>query len=99
MRLFADYSQFPDSWVSFVHTCRPNMQDRERLETLITMAASDLATSVASSGHTYAMTAAASSLTPIAGLSELYFGLSQVSPTKATRVVVRLNMVLLMQAN
>lgn len=55
------------------------MQDRERLETLVAMAASNMAISVPSSGHFFAMTAAASSLTPLAGLAELYSGLSQVS--------------------
>lgn len=43
------------------------------------MAASSLSVAVADSGHTFAMTAAASSLSPAAMLSETFGGISQVS--------------------
>ena len=42
------------------------------------MSASSLAMSVADNGHAYAMTAASSTLSPAAQLSETYGGLSQV---------------------
>lgn len=57
---------------------RPTLNDLERLRTLINMLASDLAMSVAHSGHLYAMALASSSLSPAAHLSEQFSGLSQV---------------------
>ena len=46
------------------------------------MLASDLAMSVAHSGHLYAMALAASSLSPATHLSEQFSGLSQVCVTR-----------------
>ncbi|KAK3738451.1 hypothetical protein QZH41_017087, partial [Actinostola sp. cb2023] len=57
---------------------RPTLDDQDRLRTLINMIASDLANSIAHSGHSYAMSLASSSLTPAAKLGELFGGLSQV---------------------
>ena len=55
-----------------------NLQDENRLRTLISMMASSLSMDVANSGHSFAVSAAAASLTPTAQFSELYDGLSQV---------------------
>ncbi|XP_048577548.1 presequence protease, mitochondrial isoform X1 [Nematostella vectensis] len=56
----------------------PRFKDQERLRTLINMLASDLASSIAQSGHSYAVSLASSSLTPAARLDEVLGGLSQV---------------------
>ncbi|XP_065057689.1 presequence protease, mitochondrial-like [Rhopilema esculentum] len=56
----------------------PNLKNLDRLRTLINSIASDLAMSVADSGHAYAMAVAASQLTPVAKYSELFGGMSQV---------------------
>ena len=45
------------------------------------MSASALAMSVADSGHTYAMSAAAATMNPAAELAEIFGGLTQVSIT------------------
>ncbi len=67
---------------------RPNLSDVERLSTLVKMSASSLASNVASSGHSYAMTAAASGLFPSCQLGELFSGMTQVSGAKYTLYVV-----------
>lgn len=56
----------------------PQFDNPDRLRTLINSYASDLAMSVAQSGHMYAMAAAAKNLTPSAQIAELFGGLSQV---------------------
>ncbi|XP_041378980.1 LOW QUALITY PROTEIN: presequence protease, mitochondrial-like [Gigantopelta aegis] len=58
---------------------RPRLQDEERLCALIAMSASALAMSVADNGHTYAMSAAAATMTPAAELAEILAGLTQES--------------------
>ena len=63
--------------------CRPSFHDVDRLRTLINSLATDLAMSIADSGHAYAMTTAASSLTPASRFGELFSGLSQVSTVLA----------------
>ncbi|XP_076452447.1 presequence protease, mitochondrial-like isoform X2 [Babylonia areolata] len=60
----------------------PDFSDRDRLTTLIGQSASDLASSVPQAGHHYAMSYAASSLSPAAALTELFGGMSQVSLMK-----------------
>ncbi|XP_072033741.1 presequence protease, mitochondrial-like isoform X2 [Amphiura filiformis] len=58
---------------------RPTMSDNDRLSTLVRMSASDLAMSLANSGHAYAMKGASSSLTPVARLKQLMGGMTQVT--------------------
>lgn len=55
----------------------PNLTDLERLKVLVNMAASNLATSISNSGHSFAISAAASGLSPSAALSEIFGGLTQ----------------------
>ena len=57
---------------------RPNLSDLDRLRTLINSIASDMAMSIADSGHAYAISSAASSLTPAGRFGELFGGISQV---------------------
>lgn len=61
---------------------RPDLKDSARLQTLIRMSASDLASELANAGHSFAMTHSASSLTPAAKLSEMFDGMTQVSVMK-----------------
>lgn len=75
------YSDSP----SFVY--RADLKDKDRLTTLIRMTASDLAMSLANSGHKYAMTHASSSLTPAAQRSEQFTGLTQVTSDPVVPVV------------
>ena len=70
--------------ICFVFLGRPTLHDTDRLRTLINMLASDLAMSIAYSGHSYATTMAASSLTPAGQLSEVLSGLTQVSTATST---------------
>ncbi len=63
---------------SYTCTCSPNLSDYKRLSTLVKMSASSLTSSVASYGHSFAMTAAASELSPSAKLNELFSGMTQV---------------------
>lgn len=56
----------------------PNLNNPDRLRTLINAYANDLAMSVQQSGHIYAMAAASRSLSPAAQQAELFGGLSQV---------------------
>jgi len=60
----------------------PCFEDVERLRTLVTARANELAMSVPQAGHAYAMTASAASLSPSAGLKELFGGFTQVSHMK-----------------
>ena len=59
--------------------CSPNLTSLERLRTLVDMYASNMATSIADSGHLYAMMSSASSLSPAAQLSETFNGMTQVT--------------------
>ncbi|XP_064598150.1 presequence protease, mitochondrial-like [Liolophura sinensis] len=65
---------------------RPNLhgspKNMERLTTLIRMSASELAASLSGSGHAYAMTHSASTLTAASKLREQFSGISQVSLMK-----------------
>ena len=54
----------------------------DRLHTLIDMFASNMATSIADSGHVLAMLASASNLTPAARYAELFNGMTQVNTEK-----------------
>ena len=62
--------------ITFSHS--PNLQDRERLQTLVNMAATNMAMSIANAGHSFAMAASARDLSPAARLSELFGGITQV---------------------
>ena len=65
--------------LSFLLICTsPTLNNPDRLRTLINSLANDLAMSVPQSGHMYAMSAAAKSLSPAAQQAELFSGLSQV---------------------
>ncbi len=55
-----------------------DMSDSSRFTTLVMMCASELASSLADQGHSYAMSHAASSLSPQAALSEQLGGITQV---------------------
>lgn len=75
-------------YVSYVHDriksdlfylCRSNLTNLDRLHTLVDMFASNLATSIADSGHVLAMLASASNLTPAARYAELFNGMTQVN--------------------
>jgi len=57
----------------------PNLQDQERLQTLVNMAATNMAMSIANAGHSFAMAASARDLSPAAHLSELFGGITQVN--------------------
>ena len=62
--------------ITFSHS--PNLQDQERLQTLVNMAATNMAMSIANAGHSFAMAASARDLSPAAHLSELFGGITQV---------------------
>ena len=64
--------------ITFFHS--PNLQDQERLQTLVNMAATNMAMSIANAGHSFAMAASARDLSPAAHLSELFGGITQVWP-------------------
>lgn len=57
----------------------PNFDDEERLRVLVMMSAQELANGISYSGHMYAMTRAARSLTPTADLQETFGGMDQAS--------------------
>lgn len=59
----------------------PNFKDEERLRVLVMMSAQELANGISYSGHMYAMTRAARSLTPTADLQETFGGMDQASLT------------------
>ena len=56
----------------------PDLQDLERLETLVKMAANNMALSVADSGHKFAMSASAAPIAPTSMLAEMFDGMQQV---------------------
>uniref|UniRef100_A0A4W5QMC7 Pitrilysin metalloproteinase 1 n=1 Tax=Hucho hucho TaxID=62062 RepID=A0A4W5QMC7_9TELE len=56
----------------------PHFDDEERLRVLVMMSAQELANGISYSGHMYAMTRAARSLTPIGELQETFGGMEQV---------------------
>ena len=56
----------------------PDFTDRSRLTTLIQMCASELASSVADSGNSYAVMSSASALNPAAAIKEQFDGITQV---------------------
>ncbi|KAK3104887.1 hypothetical protein FSP39_012452 [Pinctada imbricata] len=63
--------------------CRSNIRDIERLRTLIQGEAANLASSITSAGHSYAMTHSASKLTQAAKIKEMYDGMTQVATMKS----------------
>ncbi|XP_029657289.2 presequence protease, mitochondrial [Octopus sinensis] len=69
-----------DLWQNVIS--RPNFSDKDRLKTLIRMIASDMASSLPSSGHMYAMGQASSTLSPSAQWKELFSGVTQVNMMK-----------------
>lgn len=56
----------------------PRFDDEERLRVLVMMSAQELANGISYSGHMYAMTRAARSLSPAADLQETFGGMEQV---------------------
>ncbi|CAB1317583.1 unnamed protein product, partial [Coregonus sp. 'balchen'] len=56
----------------------PHFDDEERLRVLVMMSAQELANGISYSGHMYAMTRAARSLTPTGELQETFGGMEQV---------------------
>ncbi|XP_071232100.1 presequence protease, mitochondrial-like [Salvelinus alpinus] len=56
----------------------PHFDDEERLRVLVMMSAQELANGISYSGHMYAMTRAARSLTPTGELQEIFGGMEQV---------------------
>uniref|UniRef100_A0A8B9HFI3 Pitrilysin metallopeptidase 1 n=1 Tax=Astyanax mexicanus TaxID=7994 RepID=A0A8B9HFI3_ASTMX len=56
----------------------PHFDDEERLRVLVMMAAQELSNGISYSGHLYAMTRAARTLTPSADLQETFSGMDQV---------------------
>uniref|UniRef100_A0A3B4CUM0 Presequence protease, mitochondrial n=1 Tax=Pygocentrus nattereri TaxID=42514 RepID=A0A3B4CUM0_PYGNA len=56
----------------------PHFDDEERLRVLVMMSAQELSNGISYSGHVYAMTRAARSLTPAADLQETFGGMDQV---------------------
>ncbi|TRY56080.1 hypothetical protein DNTS_017927 [Danionella cerebrum] len=56
----------------------PRFDDEERLRVLVMMSAQELSNGISYSGHMYAMTRAARSLTPTADLQETFAGMEQV---------------------
>ena len=61
-----------------IHVCSPDLQDLERLETLVKMAANSMALSVADGGHKYAISASSSPIAPTSMLAEMFDGMQQV---------------------
>ena len=65
------------------HVClssvRLDLSDHQRLQTLVSMSAAELASSMSGSGHVIAMTHAARGLVPSADLRETLGGISQVN--------------------
>lgn len=57
----------------------PRFDDEERLRVLVMMSAQELANGISYSGHMYAMTRAARSLSPTADLQETFDGMEQVA--------------------
>ncbi|XP_026887832.2 presequence protease, mitochondrial isoform X1 [Electrophorus electricus] len=64
-------------WSDIFNSSR--FDDEERLRVLVMMAAQELSNGISSSGHMYAMTRAARSLTPTANLQETFSGMTQVT--------------------
>ena len=56
----------------------PDLQDLERLKTLVKMAANNMALIVADSGHKFAMSASTASIAPTGMLAEMFDGMQQV---------------------
>ena len=72
--------------ITFSHS--PNLQDQERLQTLVNMAATNMAMSIANAGHSFAMAASARDLSPAAHLSELFGGITQVWPLVVVKLLI-----------
>lgn len=72
----------------------PHFNDEERLRVLVMMSAQELANGISFSGHSYAMTRAARSLTPTAELQETFSGMDQVKFMKRIAEMADLTSVL-----
>lgn len=75
-----NFDKMLELWTEVISA--PNFSDHNRLTTLIRMSASDMAASLAGSGHRYAMTHSASTLTPLAKWNEVFSGVTQVNMMK-----------------
>ncbi|XP_071943029.1 presequence protease, mitochondrial-like isoform X2 [Antedon mediterranea] len=73
---------------------RPKLEDVDRFTTLVRMNASDLAMSLSNSGHSYAMSAAQSHLSPVSHFNEILGGMKQVMFLKSIAELKDLNPVL-----
>ncbi|XP_033114780.1 presequence protease, mitochondrial-like [Anneissia japonica] len=62
---------------------RPKLDDVDRFTTLVRMNASDLAMSLSNMGHSFAMSAAQSNITPVGHFSEIMSGMMQVKFLKS----------------
>ncbi|BFZ21931.1 hypothetical protein BsWGS_24970 [Bradybaena similaris] len=69
-----------DLWSNIINS--PDFMDMNRLSTLIRMSASELASSLSDSGHQYALSSSASTLSTVNKIQELFFGYSQVRTMK-----------------
>lgn len=67
-------------WTDIFNGAR--LSDADRLRTLVSETASELAANLPGSGHVYAMTRAASTLNPLAALKETFQGLDQIKIMK-----------------
>ncbi|CAM4587891.1 unnamed protein product [Leuciscus chuanchicus] len=72
----------------------PRFDDEERLRVLVMMSAQELSNGISYSGHMYAMTRAARSLTPTADLQETFSGMDQVKFMKRIAEMTDLTSVL-----
>lgn len=72
----------------------PHFDDEERLRVLVMMSAQELANGISYSGHMYAMSRAARSLSPAADLQEVFGGMDQVKFMKRVAEMTDLTPVL-----
>uniref|UniRef100_A0A673M937 Presequence protease, mitochondrial n=1 Tax=Sinocyclocheilus rhinocerous TaxID=307959 RepID=A0A673M937_9TELE len=72
----------------------PRFDDEQRLRVLVMMSAQELSNGISYSGHMYAMTRAARSLTPTADLQEAFSGMDQVKFMKRIAEMTDLTSVL-----
>ncbi|KAK3769391.1 hypothetical protein RRG08_029019 [Elysia crispata] len=75
-----NFKHMLDLWTQIINS--PDFSDLNRLSTLIKMTASSLASSLADSGHQYAMSSSAAGLDVVSQNNEILFGYSQVHTMK-----------------
>ncbi|XP_035826011.1 presequence protease, mitochondrial isoform X2 [Aplysia californica] len=75
-----NFNKMMDLWTNIINS--PDFEDTNRLSTLIKMCASNLASSLADSGHRYAMVSSASTLDIVSWIQEMFYGYSQVRTMK-----------------